>query len=198
MNIVFDLGGVVFNWQPDAIIKSVFEDLETQDLVRLEIFEHRDWVELDRGTIALDQAIDHGATRTGLPRQDVERLLNKVPRSLTPIEETIELIRTIRDTNNKLFVLSNMHLASITYLEHKHRIWDMFDGIVISSRIRKVKPEIEIYEHLLTVYQLKATETVFIDDMNENLVAASSIGIQTIRFIDPSQCRQALLDLGCI
>jgi len=198
LNIVFDLGGVVFNWQPDAIIKSVFEDLETQDLVRLEIFEHRDWVELDRGTIALDQAIDHGATRTGLPRQDVERLLNKVPRSLTPIEETIELIRTIRDTNNKLFVLSNMHLASITYLEHKHRIWDMFDGIVISSRIRKVKPEIEIYEHLLTVYQLKATETVFIDDMNENLVAASSIGIQTIRFIDPSQCRQALLDLGCI
>jgi len=192
------LGGVVFNWQPDAIIKSVFEDLETQDLVRLEIFEHRDWVELDRGTIALDQAIDHGATRTGLPRQDVERLLNKVPRSLTPIEETIELIRTIRDTNNKLFVLSNMHLASITYLEHKHRIWDMFDGIVISSRIRKVKPEIEIYEHLLTVYQLKATEIVFIDDMNENLVAASSIGIQTIRFIDPSQCRQALLDLGCI
>lgn len=198
MNIVFDLGGVVFNWQPDAIIKSVFEDSKTQDLARVEIFEHPDWVELDRGTIALDQAIDRGAMRTGLPRQDVERLLNEVPRSLTPIEETIELIRTIRDTNNRLFVLSNMHLASITYLEQTHRIWDMFDGIVISSRIRKVKPETEIYEHLLTVYQLNATETVFIDDMSENLVAASSIGIQTIRFVDPSQCRQALVNLGCI
>ena len=198
MNIVFDLGGVVFSWQPDTIISHVFEDSATQDLVRAEIFEHADWVELDRGTITLDQAIERGATRTGLSRQDVERLLNEVPRSLTPIEETIELIRTIRDTDNRLFVLSNMHLASITYLEQKHRIWDMFDGIVISSRIRKVKPETEIYEHLLTVYQLNPTETVFIDDTSENLVAASSIGIQTIRFVDPSQCERELVALKCI
>ena len=166
--------------------------------MRVEILEHPDWLELDRGTITLDQAIDRGATRTALPRQDVERLFNEVPPSLTPIEETIELIRAIRVTNNRLFVLSNMHLASITYLEQTHRIWDMFDGIVISSRIRKVKPEIEIYEHLLTAYQLKAIETIFIDDLSENLAAASSIGIQTIRFVDPSQCRQALVDLGCI
>ena len=198
MNIVFDLGGVVFSWQPDTIISHVFEDSATQDLVRAEIFEHADWVELDRGTITLDQAIERGATRTGLCRQDVERLLNEVPRSLTPIEETIELIRTIRDTDNRLFVLSNMHLASITYLEQKHRIWDMFDGIVISSRIRKVKPETEIYEHLLTVYQLNPTETVFIDDTSENLVAASSIGIQAIRFVDPSQCERELVALKCI
>jgi len=198
LNIVFDLGGVVFNWQPDAIIKSIFEDAETQDSVRADIFEHPDWVELDRGTIAFDQAIERGATRTGLPRHDIERLLNAVLRFLTPIEETIELIRTIRDTDNRLFILSNMHHASITYLEQKHDIWDMFDGIVISSRIRKVKPEIEIYEHLLTAYQLNVAETIFIDDMSENLAAASSIGIQTIRFIDSSQCRQALVDLECI
>jgi putative hydrolase of the HAD superfamily len=198
LNIVFDLGGVIFNWQPEVIIQSVFEDSETQELVRVEIFEHSDWVDLDRGTITLGKAIDRGATRTGLPRQDVERLLNEVPRFLTPVEETIELIRAIRDTNNRLFVLSNMHLASITYLEKKHRIWDMFDGIVISSRIRMVKPEIEIYEHLLTAHQLIASETIFIDDMSENLAAASSIGIQTIKFVGPSQCRQTLVDIGCI
>jgi putative hydrolase of the HAD superfamily len=198
LNIVFDLGGVVFNWQPDAIIGSVFEDSETQDLVRAKIFEDPDWVELDRGTITLDQAIERGAARTGLLRHDVERLFNAVPPSLTPIEETIELIRAIRATDNKLFVLSNMHLASITYLEKKHKIWDMFDGIVVSSRIRKVKPDIEIFEHLLTAYRLKAAETIFIDDLVANLAAASSIGIQTVRFDNPVQCRQVLADLGCI
>ena len=198
MNIVFDLGGVVFNWQPDAIIRRVFQDPETQDLVRAEIFEHADWVELDRGTIALDQAIVRGASRTGLPRENIEKLLNEVPRSLTPIQETIDLIRSIRDSNNRFFILSNMHIASISYLEKKHKFWDMFDGIVISSRIQKVKPEIEIYEHLLKEYMLNAAETVFIDDMGENLAAASSIGIQTIRFADPFQCRQALVDLECI
>ncbi len=198
MNIVFDLGGVVFNWQPDAIIRCVFQDSETQDLVRAEIFEHADWVDLDRGTIALDQAVVRGAARTGLPYEDIERLLNEVPRSLTPIQETIELIRSLNGSKNRIFVLSNMHIASISYLEKKHRIWDLFDGIVISSRIQKVKPDIEIYEHLLAKYQLKASETIFIDDTSENLTAASSIGIQTIKFVDTPQCRQDLMDLKCI
>ena len=198
LNIVFDLGGVVFNWQPDAIICRVFQDSETQDLVRAEIFEHADWVELDRGTIALDQAIVRGASRTGLSHEDIEKLLNEVPGSLTPIQETIELIRSISDSINRCFVLSNMHVASISYLEEKYKIWDMFDGIVISSRIQKVKPEIEIYEHLLTEYQLKASETVFIDDTSENLTAASSIGIQTIKFVDACQCERDLVNLKVI
>ncbi len=198
LNIVFDLGGVVFNWQPDIIIRRVFQDPDTQDLVRAEIFEHADWVELDRGTIALDQAIVRGASRTGLPHEDIEKLLNEVPRSLTPIQGTIELIRSMGGSNNRFFVLSNMHIASISYLEKKHKIWDMFDGIVISSRIQKVKPEIEIYEHLLSEYQLEASETIFIDDMSENLTAASSIGIQTIKFVDPPQCRHDLVNLKCI
>jgi len=198
LNIVFDLGGVVFNWQPDTIICRVFPDSATQDLVRAEIFEHADWVELDRGAIALDQAIARGASRTGLPREEIEKLLNEVPRSLTPIQETIELIRSISESNNRCFILSNMHVASISYLEKKYKIWDMFDGIVISSRIQKVKPEIEIYEHLLTEYQLKASETIFIDDTSENLTAASSIGIQTIKFVDSCQCRRDLVNLKCI
>lgn len=88
-----------------------------------------------------------------------------------------------------------MQSDSIAYLERTHEIWDMFDGIVISCRIQKVKPEIDIYEHLLAVHQLNAIETVFIDDMIENLTAAASIGIQTIRFVDPAQCARDLDDI---
>jgi len=198
MNIVFDLGGVVFRWQPDKIIRHVFRNPEVQDLVRSEIFEHADWVELDRGTLTLDQAIERGASRTGLPRGKIEQLLSAVPLSLTPIEETIELIRALKASNNRLFVLSNMHAASISHLEKNHMIWDMFDGIVISSRIKRVKPEIEIYEHLLAEFGLNAADTVFIDDLRENLAAASKIGIRTIRFVDAGQCRDDLANLGCI
>ena len=198
MNFVFDLGGVVFRWQPEKIIRHVFQDKKKQDLVRSGIIGHADWVELDRGTLSLDQAIARGTSRTGLPREEVEKLFNAVPQSLTPIEETIDLIRTIRGLNNRLFVLSNMHAASISYLEKRHKIWNLFDGVVISSRIQKVKPEIEIYEYLLTVHRLNAAETVFIDDMSENLAGASQVGIQTIRFVDADQCRKDLMSLGCI
>ena len=198
MNVVFDLGGVVFRWRPNDIISRVFDDPKTQSLVKAQIFEHDDWIELDRGTISFDQAVDQGASRTGLPHSEIQRLLDEVPRSLTPIPGTIDLIRSVKKSNNKLFVLSNMQFASIAYLEKKHDIWDLFAGIVISCRIQKVKPESEIYEHLLTEHQLLPHETVFIDDMNQNLVAASTLGIQTIQFLDPSQCRQDLIRLNCL
>jgi putative hydrolase of the HAD superfamily len=183
MNIVFDLGGVVFRWQPETIIRHFFHDSKEQDRVRSEIFSHVDWIELDRGTIETEQAITRGAA---------------VPQFLTPMEETLDLIRVIRRSNHKLFVLSNMHPASISYLEKTHDIWGLFDGVVISSRIQMVKPEIPIYEHLLATYSLTPAETVFIDDLSENLTAASTLGIQTIRFVDADQCKQDLTNLGCI
>ncbi len=198
MNIVFDLGGVIFNWQPDKLIESVFNDMETQQLVKAKIFNHPDWVELDRGTLTLEQAIDRGALRTKLLRPDISKLMNKIPQFLTPIDESIDLLHSIRDTDNKFFVLSNMHFASIAHLEREYTIWDMFDGMVISCRIQKVKPEIEIYQHLLTEHSLVAEETVFIDDMDVNLVAATSLGINTIKFVNSSQCRQDLSEFKCI
>jgi putative hydrolase of the HAD superfamily len=198
MNIVFDLGGVVFRWQPEKIIRHFFHDPIQQNLVRSEIFSHVDWVELDRGTIETDHAITRGAARTGLPRARIEELLNAVPQSLSLMEETLDLIRAVRRSNHKLFVLSNMHPASISYLEKTHDIWSLFDGVIISSRIQMVKPEIPIYEHLLATYGLIPAETVFIDDLSENLTAASTLGIQTIRFVDAAQCKQDLTNLGCI
>jgi putative hydrolase of the HAD superfamily len=192
------LGGVVFNWQPEALTRGVFADPESQALAMSGIIGHHDWVELDRGSIPQDQAISRATLRTGLSRQDVEDLFAAVPPSLTPIEESIALIRDVRAASNRLYVLSNMQFASIAYLENEHDIWDLFDGAVISCRVNKVKPEQAIYEHLLNEYRLSAAETVFIDDMIENVEAAASLGIQTIRFVDPLQCRRALVDFGCI
>ena len=193
MNIVFDLGGVVFRWQPDVIIAGIFDDKPTQDLVRREIFEHADWLDLDRGTLALSDAIVRGASRTGLAEAVIERLLNAVPGSLTPIQETIELVSRLSGTSHRLFVLSNMHRASIAHLERHHDIWGMFHGVVISSRIKMIKPEPEIYRYLLEEFSLEPSETVFIDDTPQNLEAASGHGIRSIRFTDAAQCEEELM-----
>ena len=195
MNIVFDLGGVVFDWQPDALVRRVFDDPKTQALVRKEIIDHPDWIELDRGTLSLDAAILRGASRTGLPNAAVARLFDAVPDSLVPIEETIDLVRALNASGHPLFVLSNMQLASADFLEQRHDFWGLFEGVVYSSRILMVKPEPGIYKHLLTEYRLDPSETVFIDDLSENLEAASTFGIRTIRFVDAAQCRQDLAEL---
>lgn len=198
MNVVFDLGGVVFDWAPDALLRREFEDSAVRELIREHILLHQDWVELDRGTIALGDAIDRGAARTGLATDQVADFFAAVPRSLKPKEETIRLIRSVRSAGHRVFVLSNMAHASIDYLEENHAIWDLFDGCVISCRVNKVKPESQIYDHLLEAFDLQASQTIFIDDMAENVAAASVRGIRPIQFSDPVQCRRELQELGCL
>jgi putative hydrolase of the HAD superfamily len=198
LNIVFDLGGVVFTWQPDKIIKSVFKDEEEINKVRKEIFGHPDWSELDRGILSVDESVERSALRTKLSRQDISKLMHQVPYFLTPISDTFKLIYFVKKSNNKIFVLSNMHSASIEHLEKKYSILDIFNGKVISCKINMVKPEPEIYKYLLDKYQLIANETVFIDDTDKNLTAASMFGMKTIKFADPHQCKCELKQLGII
>jgi putative hydrolase of the HAD superfamily len=196
MNVVFDLGGVVVRWQPDQLIAAVFTDAETRLLVRREIIDHADWLALDRGVLEKDEAVTRASLRTGLPAPLVADFLDRVPPSLTVMPETVALMRRLRAQGQRLYCLSNMQHAAIAYLEREHDYWDVFDGCVISSRVKLIKPEPAIYAHLLERFSLVAADTVFIDDTAVNLPPAQSVGIRTIRFEDAAQCEKELRVLG--
>ena len=198
MNLVFDLGGVVVRWDPDAIIDSVFDDEKIKRKVKKGVFEDADWLELDRGTLGREEAIARAARRTGVADADIKRLLHAVPPSLTVFPETVDLLRGLKRKGYPLYCLSNMHFASIEYLEQKHDFWDLFQGRVISCRLQLCKPEAGIYEHLLRTYGLEAKETIFIDDVQKNLDAAAKLGIRTLKFENAAQCERELGGLGLI
>ena len=122
----------------------------------------------------------------------------QVPFGLVPIRDSVRLARAVKENGHQVFVLSNMHVASIERLEKEYAFLDMFDGKVISCRVHMVKPDREIYEHLLKQFGLAEGKTVFIDDTALNVEAASVLGITGIRFESPGQCRDALKEIGCI
>jgi len=196
MNLVFDLGGVVVRWDPDAIIAGVFQDEETKRKVKKGVFEDADWLELDRGTLGREDAIARAAKRTGVAEAEIKRLLHAVPPSLVVFPETVELLRRLKKKGYPLYCLSNMNFASIEYLEHKHDFWDLFQGRVISCRLQLCKPEAGIYEHLLRTYGLEAKETIFIDDVQKNLDAAAKLGIKPLKFENAAQCERDLQRMG--
>ena len=198
MNLVFDLGGVVVRWDPDAIVARVFSDPAIRARVKADVFGHADWLELDRGTLGRDEAIARAARRSGVAASEIRRLLHAVPPSLVVFPETIELLRRLKRKAYPLYCLSNMHFASIEYLEQTHTFWDLFNGRVISCRLQLCKPEAEIYQHLLRTYGLKAEETLFIDDVQKNLDAAEKLGIRTLRFENAAQCERELRTLGLV
>lgn len=196
MNLVFDLGGVVVRWDPDAIIDSVFDHEKIKRKVKKGVFEDADWLELDRGTLGREDAIARAAKRTGVAEGEIKRLLHAVPPSLTVFPETVDLLRRLERKGYPLYCLSNMHFASIEYLEHTHDFWDLFKGRVISCRLQLCKPEAGIYEHLLRTYALDPAETVFIDDVQKNLNAAAKLGIKTLKFENAGQCERDLHRMG--
>ncbi|MCK4516457.1 MAG: HAD family phosphatase [Spirochaetaceae bacterium] len=198
MNVVFDLGGVLLHWKPGEIVARLFPEPDERSRVRDALYGHPDWVGFDRGELSSEEIVERGVERTGISEERIERFMLQLRESLTPIDESVRLAQATHDAGNRLYVLSNMPIYAIDYLEQKVPFWGLFDGIVFSSRVRMVKPERWIYEHLLATYNLAPGDTVFIDDTEVNLTAAAKHGIKTIRFDTPFQCESELRSMGCI
>jgi len=198
LNVVFDLGGVLLTWDPPTIVGSLFAEPEQRELVLEQVFQQPDWLDLDRGTLDPEEAVDRWTQRTGLTRDTMGRLMRQVPRALVPIQDTVDLLPRLKQSGQRLFCLSNMHLASIAHLERTYSFFEYFEGTVISARLHLVKPEPGIYQHLLAEFSLMPEDTVFIDDMDYNCTAANEHGIRTIHFKTSLQCESELESLGCL
>jgi len=111
-------------------------------------------------------------------------------------EEMIEFVKGLRG-KRKLGLLSNtedVHAARM----RKEKLLEMFDAYVLSNEVGLVKPDEGIYLLMLEKLGVKAAESVFFDDVQENVDAAKKLGMQAFRFISREQCESKLKDLGVI
>ena len=191
-NVIFDLGGVVFDWNPDHIVSRVQPVPELRSALKQALFGHADWRLFDRGTLTEPELIERLQLRLSPTQPKVEAILDAVRNSLVEKPETLELMRTLQGRGTPLYCLSNMPASIYAHLRQRHSFWDVFDGIVISGEVQMMKPEPEVFLHLLEKYNLRAAETVFIDDLVTNIEAAKQVGLRTILFKDAAQCRREL------
>ncbi|MDQ1885369.1 HAD family phosphatase [Aeromonas salmonicida] len=194
MAIIFDLGRVVVSWDPVAIVRSV-RGPDGAEALAERLFNHPDWLEVDRGTLSLHTMARQAQERTGLSAAENLTILQAVPASLLPDPAMLTLIAELHGAGHTLYALSNMGHASIDWLEQQ-LFWRFFSGKVVSARVRMIKPEPDIYRYLLVSFDLKADECLFIDDSPANVAAAKALGIRGMVFTDAHSCRQQLVSLG--
>jgi putative hydrolase of the HAD superfamily len=187
-NVVFDFGGVLVRWQPQQIIDAFYQDPLLREQLRQEVFQHPDWLELDRGTLAEEAALERFAERLNRPREELERLLDRVRESLAPIPDSIALLRALEARGVPLYGLSNISVENFAYLRERDAHWGLFRGIVISAEVKMLKPEARIFEHLCRAHRLAPGQTVFIDDLAANTEAAARLGFRTVLFRNAAQC----------
>ena len=192
MNLIFDIGNVICEWNPEALVARLFDSAGQGREALKSIINHPDWISLDKGLIEVDQAVSNAAARSFLDAEAILRIYQETPPSLVPIEPMVAAIRDLKSRGYPLFTLSNMQKHSWNWLFPRYNFWSLFDGIVVSYEIHMVKPDREIFEYTCGRYELDPAATIFLDDIQENIDTARDCGMQTILV---SNIQQALNDL---
>lgn len=176
-NIIFDLGGVVFA-----------RDLKMcrEEFVRFFAFVRQEkmpwfWTEYDRGALTLEQTIVELAAYQGADVEYTRAMVDEAISLQQARVATERLIGELKAAGYRLYVLSNMSKEFIAFLRNIP-VYRAFDGEVVSCEEHTVKPEPEIYDCLLTHYDLDPSQSLFIDDRKENLDAAEKFGITGFLF----------------
>lgn len=194
-NVVFDFGGVLVAWRPQEIIDSFYAEPELRRALRAHAFDHEDWLHMDRGTLDEASVVSRCAARMARPEAELRALFEHVRAALVPIEPTVALLHELRGRGLKLYGLSNMSETVFTYLSRRHDFFGLFDGIVVSAKVKLLKPQPEIYEHLRDRFELDFGESVFIDDLARNVESARRVGLPAIQFTSTEQVRRELTPL---
>lgn len=177
-NIVFDMGQVLIRWVPEQFTDALAIPEEDRALLNREVFRNVEWVRLDRGTIAPETAVASVCARLPLRLHDHARTLVtdwwRFP--LIPMPGMAALVRELKAAGYGIYLLSN---ANLELRENFSRIpgSECFDGLLVSSEEKCLKPHPEIYRLLLARFSLEPEECFFVDDAPANVEGALTVGI---------------------
>ena len=197
MNLIFDIGNVICEWNPQALVEKLFETPAQQQEALQSVIQHQDWVDLDKGLLDVEQALANAAARSFLEKEALRSIYLETPVSLTPSSSMVAAVQDLKSLGYPLFILSNMQRHSWDRLYPQYDFWSLFDGIVVSYEINMVKPDRKIFEYITRRYGLDTADTLFLDDMQVNVDAAKDCGMQTILVANVQQALHELyLKLG--
>ncbi len=199
-NYIFDFGNVLAEFYPDRLTAPFVSDEELKKHISEVVFNRKYWDKLDDGTITDDEVkkeicrcVNHDIGE--LACQVFDNWIN----NLTPVQGMQQLIYDIHGkTDKNLFLLSNISIGfanNYGNVKWIKELLDCFNGLVFSGSVGMVKPNIEIFEHLLTKFNLKADECLFIDDSLKNINGANEIGIKGYLFDGNAEKLRKYLDV---
>jgi 2-haloacid dehalogenase len=194
--VIFDLGGVLVDWDPMHLYRKVFAD-EAQAAGFLADICTPDWNEKQDAGRGLDEAT---AERVALfPEWETEirafygRWIEMIG-GLVP--GTGDVMRELKAEGLRLFALSNWNSETFARIRGAHAEFDLFEDIVLSGDHRCIKPDERFYRIALERFGLPAQSLVFVDDNPRNVQGAEAVGLRALLFTDAGNLRRDLRALG--
>jgi 2-haloacid dehalogenase len=195
-NIIFDLGGVLIDWNPDYVFKEVLKDDEKLAWFYREICT-MDWNENQDAGYPLDKATEELVALFPQYEDWIRQYYGRWEEMLGDANQgTVQLLKQCVDSPElKVLALTNWSAETFPVALKKFDFLQWFEGIVVSGEEMTRKSFPEIYHTTLKRFEIKAEESLFIDDNLRNIEAAAALGIQCIHFISPQQLEKKLKEL---
>lgn len=196
-NIVFDIGGVVVNYNPKDYLADKFFNERIEKKLYDAVFASEEWRLLDRGDIVWEEAFPIFMQRgddKGVAFE-MQALLENWTEMLETRKATVTLMKLLKRKGFDLFYLSNISERVLELLERR-KFWKLFSGGVASFEVSANKPDPRIFEALLDRYQLVPEETIFTDDHKLNALAAFDHGMTGIQFTGVKDFAKSMVTYG--
>lgn len=176
-HIIFDMGNVLSDYNPQHKVAAFTDDQEDQTAIRRAVFESPEWAMLDRGTITEDEALKIWLTRLPARLHEVtEKVFRNWHLHMLNLDEMTQLVRSLKEKGLGLYILSNASVRFEKLAPHLDAFKYM-DGYIVSAFHKVMKPERRIYEILFETFGLKPEECFFIDDAPQNIQGAKNAGM---------------------
>ncbi|MDA8644778.1 HAD family phosphatase [Flavobacteriaceae bacterium] len=197
-NIIFDLGGVLVDWNPDYVFLNEFGgNRKTMQTFYDEVCTF-DWNENQDAGYPLAQATEERVALFPEYEALIRMYYGRWEEMLGgPIEGTVALLKKlVHHPDFGVWALTNWSAETFPIALQRFDFLHWFEGIVVSGTEKTRKPFPEIYQTTLQRFNLEATSSLFIDDNARNIKAAAALGIQTIHFKNPDQLKADLISKG--
>jgi len=192
--IIFDLGGVLIDWNPEYVFLDVFKgNREEMNWFFDNICTH-DWNENQDAGYPIEKATEERVARFPEFEELIRMYYGRWVEMLGgPITETVDVLdKLIKSENYKVVALTNWSHETFPIALERFEFLHWFEGIVVSGEEKTRKPFKEIYDITLNRFNINAENSIFIDDNLRNVEAANQLGINGIHFKNPKTLVQQL------
>ena len=196
--VVFDLGGVLLDWNPRHLYRKLFDDQPSMEAFLANVCTPA-WNERQDAGRPFAEAVAELAPRHPDKLPLINAWRDRFGEMISgPIDDTVEILRELKSRDVPVYALTNWSAETFPGQRPRFAFFDWFDGIVVSGAEGCMKPDARIFRILLDRYGLVAQDIVFVDDNPGNAAAATALGMHGIHFRSPATLRDELATLGLL
>lgn len=194
--IVFDLGGVLIDWNPDYVFRTIFKEEQEKKSFFQNVCTS-DWNEEQDAGRSIKEGTDLLIKKFPEQEANIRAFYDRWEEMLGgAIEDTVDIFRDLKkNPDYKTYALTNWSAETFPIALQKFDFLHWFDGRLVSGEEKTRKPFPVFYKTLIDRFNIDPSSALFVDDNARNLVPANELGFTTVHFTSAQQFRKELENL---